>query len=562
MKLSDFLVQELFTLTGTEKFFGYIGGMVAHIVDSVYLNKNTELVNTINEQGAGFAAEGYARTTGKTGVVIATSGPGATNLITTIADCFFDSVPVIFITGQVNTYEYMKYNIRQNGFQETNITDTVKPLIKYSKRIENKNEIKYELQKAVHIANSGRKGPCLIDIPMDIQREDVELNLLKPYKISKKPAHKPKIDFNIFEKSKKPLVLVGNGVKISGCSEKLKEVLTKYEIPVVQSLHGIDCVENSYKYNMGFIGTYGNRYGNFALYNSDLLIVLGSRLDIRQTGNNSDFMKNKTIVHVDIDENELNCSKFNKIKINSDVSDFLDEFKKANLSFKIEKWKSSCLKLKEKFSNNNKEYKLPNIILEKIFDQLKENTVITTDVGQNQMWAAQSAKIKYSQQMITSGGHGAMGFSIPAAIGASIAGKNVVAICGDGGAQMNIQELEVIKRRNLPVKIIILNNRSLGMVKSFQEIYFDNRFASTVYDYTSPDFASLANAYKINSIKVEAEKFNTEEIKKPLLSDEPFLIEIVFKNDTQVEPRLKFGNSLENLSPYIDLDEVKKIIND
>ena len=522
---------------------------------TIYKNKDVELVNNINEQSAGFSADGYARTCGKIGVAIATSGPGATNLVTPIADCYFDSVPVLFITGQVNTYEYNNFNIRQNAFQETNIVDIVKSITKYAKTITNSKDIKYELQKAVSIANSGRKGPVLLDIPMDVQRENINPLTLKEYRHKKESLKKFSFDFKLIEKAKSPLILVGNGIKISSSFKLLDKVLKKYNIPVVESLHGVDCV-NSYKYNMGFIGTYGNRCGNLALYECDLLIVLGSRLDIRQTGGNLEFLKNKKIIHVDIDKAELDCPKFDKIKINTDLSLFLTELDNANLTLNIDSWQKRCIKLKQKFSNENKIYKLPYLILTQIFKTLKRNTVITTDVGQNQMWCAQCADMKKGQKMLTSGGLGAMGFSLPAAIGASFCSNNVVAVSGDGGFQMNIQELEVIKRRNLPVKIIVLNNNCLGMVRTFQELYFKNCYASTVFDYSAPDFEKVSQAYGIDAVTINSNKFNIKDIINLLKSDSPVLINLQFEQNTLVEPRLEFGNSIENASPQIDLSEL------
>ena len=549
MKLSDYLIKEIYNISGCNKIFGYIGGMIAHIVDSIYQNQNVEMVNTINEQGAGFAADGYARINNKPGIAIATSGPGATNLITPMADCFFDSVPVLFITGQVNTYEYKKYNIKQCGFQETDIVDMVKPITKYAKLITDPNDIKYELQKAIHIANSDRKGPVLLDIPMDIQRADIDETKLKEFIPQNNIKTETDFDYSLFLKTKRPLILAGNGVNLSGATDKLENLLNKTNIPVVQSLHGIDCVKSDYTYNLGFIGTYGNSAGNLALYHSDLLLVLGSRLDIRQTGAKTDFMNNKTIIQVDIDNNELECDKFNKIKINSDISEFLEDLTENIKLSDISDWQKKCTQLRNYFTNDRKTFKLPTKILSKIYDILPKDTIITADVGQNQMWAAQSAFVKQGQRIISSGGLGSMGFSLPAAIGAAVDGKPVIAITGDGGLQMNIQELEILKRRNLPIKIVVMNNKNLGMVRTFQELYFDNRTASTVYDYSAPDFAKVAEAYGIKSAKTKAENFDITEFKNDLLSDEPFLLDIEFEIHTQVEPRVQFGNTIADGIP-------------
>lgn len=562
MKLSDFLVSEIHRLTNVEKFFGYIGGTIAHLVDSIDKNDKVELINSITEQGAGFAAEGYARTTGRTGIVFATSGPGATNLVTPIANSYFDSIPMIFITGQVNTYEYKKYNIKQCAFQETDIVQIVKPITKYAKTITDANEIAYELKKAFDIAQSGRKGPVLLDIPMNIQRANIEVNKLKKYEKNNK-SKKCEIDFdiNLLSQAKRPLILLGNGVNSSDSKQELKEFFKKTNLPCIESLLGIDCAQSNYKYNLGLIGTYGNRAGNIAFYKCDTLLVLGSRIDVRQTGAKTDFLENKTIIQVDIDDNELECTKFNKIKVKADIKDFLNHLNKIeNLNFDISNWQEQCLKLKNYFNNEQKEYKLPNVILSECFEQLEENSVIIADVGQNQVWTAQSAVIKAGQRMFSSGGLGCMGYALPAGIGSSIAGYKTVVVSGDGGMQMNIQELEVIKRRKLPIKILVLNNHNLGMVRVFQELYFENRFASTVKDYSCPNFEKIALAYGINSISVNANSFDINTIKPLLNNNEPQLININFEIQTQVEPRLEFGNSIENASPLLTQNIIDNII--
>ena len=558
MKLSDYLVQEIFNITGTDKIFGYIGGMIAHIVDSIYKNKNIEMINTITEQAAGFAAEGYARTYNKLGIAIATSGPGATNLVTTIANCYFDSTPVLFITGQVNTYEYKAYNIKQCGFQETNIVDIVKPITKYAKIINKAEDIQKELHKAINIALSGRKGPVLLDIPMNIQRAEIDINNLSNIENLKKEKNiDNKLNLEALIKAKRPLILAGNGINLANAQKELMKFLNKTQIPVVQTLLGISTVLGEYKYNMGFIGTYGERYGNLALYNCDYLLVLGSRLDIRQTGAKIDFMHQKHIVQVDIDNSELNCPKFNKEIINKDLQEFLKELNEQNIQINITEWKEYCTKLKEKFNYKEKHYSMPNSILFELFNKFEENTNIISDVGQNQMWAAQSAVIKPEQKMFSSGGLGCMGFALPAAIGASINGRKTYVITGDGGLQMNLQELEILKRRNLPVKIIVLNNKNLGMVRTFQELYFDKRYASTVYDYSAPDFHKIANAYGLDSVTISSGDFRLEDIEEILESTSPVLINITFEQNTQVEPRLEFGNSIENASPIVDLTEFR-----
>ena len=553
MKASDFIIEEL-NKHNINIIFGYIGGMVAHLVDSIYKNPNVEMINTINEQGAGFAAEGYARAANQTSVAIATSGPGATNLITPIADCFFDSTPVLFITGQVNTYEYKQYDIRQCGFQETNIVDIVKPITKYAKTITDANDLKYEIQKAFYIMNTGRKGPVLLDIPMDIQRLEINENSLKTFIPEQEkniyPFNISKIN-ELLNNAKKPLILIGNGINDLQNITELNTFLEKTNIPIVESLHGIAGVDSNYKYNLGFIGTYGNRAGNIAIAECDLLLVLGSRLDFRQTGADLSIFLNKTIIHVDTDEKELACSKLKKIPVKTNIYDFLKTINTLPFKNNISKWQNKMTELKNTYTTNSKTFSLPNKFLEKVWQYSKKEDIFVADVGQNQMWAAQSAKIKTGQKFLTSGGHGSMGFALPAGIGASFKNRSIV-ITGDGGAQMNIQELEVLKRRNLPVKIIVMNNSNLGMVRTFQELYFDNRTPSTVWDYSAPDFEKIAAAYGIKAKTVKIEEADDNIIKEFLKDNSPALLNILMPLHTQVEPRLQFGNPLNKQHPIIE----------
>ena len=550
MKSSDFIIEELYR-NGTTKIFGYIGGMIAHLVDSIYKNPNIEMINTITEQGAGFAAEGYARANGTFSVAIATSGPGATNLITPIANCYFDSTPVLFITGQVNTYEYRKYpNIRQNGFQETNIVDMVKPVTKYAKMITNVEDIKYEIQKALYTMQSGRKGPVLLDIPMDIQRLEVDEKTLKGFICPPKSEYQTNVEDveKAIKTANKPLVLVGNGVSLANAKEELKIFLQKSKLPVVESLHGISSVEK-YENNAGLIGTYGNRYGNLTLVDCDTLLVLGARLDIRQTGSDLSVFENKNIIQVDIDENELACDKLKKTVIKSDIKVFLKELNKFDFELNIDEWNKQIYEWKCCYDDNSKHFSVANKFLTKIFENSKENDIFTADVGQNQMWAAQSAKLKDGQKFFSSGGHGCMGFALPAGIGASFKNRCIV-ISGDGGMQMNLQELEIIKRRKLPVKIIVMNNSNLGMVRTFQELYFEGRTASTVWDYSAPDFAQIANAYGIKAKTINInDDFDLSEI---FSNNEPFLLNVKMDLKTEVEPRLQFGNPINKQHPLLE----------
>lgn len=406
IKISDYIIEFLLS-KNINKTFGYIGGAIAHIYHSIDKYKEMEIINCIHEQGAGFAAEGYARITGKSGVAFATSGPGATNLITPIGSCYFDSVPTMFITGQVNTYEY-KYDkpVRQIGFQETDIVSIIKPIVKYAVMVDKVEDIRYELEKAYYLSQEGRKGPVLVDIPMNIQRTEVDISSLKSFfdsneyfELENNKKEKNNVDevINLLKESKRPIVLIGGGVRLSNANVELLNYVEKYSIPVVYSLMGKDAISEDYKYNLGLIGSYGNRYGNLALANSDLILVLGSRLDTRQTGTSLDtFAREAKIIQVDVDKNELGSKIKIDIEINSDVKDFITTLNKYEINIDITEWLKKLKEYKNKFSSTvgfDNNLKIPNYVVSIISKYLQDED-ICVDVGQHQMWTAQSLNIK------------------------------------------------------------------------------------------------------------------------------------------------------------------------
>ncbi len=570
MKASDYIV-EFLVQNDIDKVFGYIGGAVAHFYDSLDKNKDIETINTIHEQGAGFAAEGYARISGRTGVATATSGPGATNLITPIGSCFFDSVPTLFITGQVNTYEY-KYDkpLRQVGFQETDIVSIIGPITKYAVMVSELKNLRYELEKSYYLSQHGRKGPVLIDIPMDIQRADFEPNdersffdsdEFKKYELNDKNDLKLKKVQELIECSNRPIILLGGGARISNAEQELYDFLAKFEIPIVYSLMGKDIVKDSYKFNQGLIGAYGNRYGNLSLANADLIIVLGSRLDTRQTGTDlKTFAREAKIIQVDIDIHELGSKIKADILIQSDVREFMQAINAITLKMDISTWKAKIITYKEKFPSVigiDKKDKVPNQIIYEISKNLSDDDIICVDVGQHQMWVAQSLDTKSKQRVLFSGGMGAMGCALPTAIGACLShNKRVIVIVGDGGFQMNIQELEILRRRNLPIKIFIMNNANLGMVRQFQEIYFEENYAGTQKDYSVPDFEKIAIAYGIESYTVSNINDTYKRIKKSLTTDTPELINIeLAESFTTVEPKLIVNKPIEDMYPFLDRED-------
>lgn len=570
MKASDYIVQFLVEQK-IDKVFGYIGGAVAHFYDSLDKNANIEIVNTIHEQGAGFAAEGYARVTGKTGVATATSGPGATNLITPIGSCFFDSVPTLFITGQVNTYEY-KYDqpVRQIGFQETDIVSIIKPITKYAVMVDDVANLRYELEKGYFLSQEGRKGPVLIDIPMNIQRSDFEPEQQISFFTSEEYKNHQSIAdctknivevINLINDAQRPIILVGGGARISGADEVLHQFLNATHFPLVYSLMGKDLIKDNYRYNLGLIGSYGNRYGNMALANSDLILVLGSRLDTRQTGTDlKTFAREAKIIQVDIDPHELGSKIKADILIHSDIKLFLELLNKNNFTNTIVPWQEKLISYKEKYSSTigiNQKEKAPNQIIHKIAEHLNSYDVVCADVGQHQMWVAQSLETKDQQRVLFSGGMGAMGCALPTAIGATLGnGKRSIVIVGDGGFQMNIQELEIIKRRHLPIKIFIMNNTNLGMVRQFQELYFDENYIGTKKDYSVPHFENIGKAYGIPSSTVSNKEEMYTKIEELLSDDEPAILDIrLVEQMTTVEPKLIVNKPIEDMYPFLDRDE-------
>ena len=574
IKISDYIIEFLLS-KNINKTFGYIGGAIAHIYHSIDKYKEMEIINCIHEQGAGFAAEGYARITGKSGVAFATSGPGATNLITPIGSCYFDSVPTMFITGQVNTYEY-KYDkpVRQIGFQETDIVSIIKPIVKYAVMVDKVEDIRYELEKAYYLSQEGRKGPVLVDIPMNIQRTEVDISSLKSFfdsneyfelENNKKEKNNIAEVINLLKESKRPIVLIGGGVRLSNANVELLNYVEKYSIPVVYSLMGKDAISEDYKYNLGLIGSYGNRYGNLALANSDLIIVLGSRLDTRQTGTSLDtFAREAKIIQVDVDKNELGSKIKIDIEINSDVKDFIATLNKYEINIDITEWLKKLKEYKNKFSSTvgfDNNLKIPNYVVSIISKYLQDED-ICVDVGQHQMWTAQSLNIKATQRVLFSGGMGAMGFALPASIGACIgSNKRTVVIAGDGGIQMNIQELEVINRRKLPIKIFVLNNKNLGMVRQFQELYFDKKYLGTIDDYSVPNFVDITKAYGIKARKIDNISKLEIELKDIFSSNEPELINIELPVEmTTVEPKLIVNKPIEDMHPFISKDELSSLM--
>jgi len=573
MKLSDYVIDFLVS-KGITHVFEVCGGALAHLLDSMYERKDISTVSMHHEMTAAIAAEGYSRVSGNIGVAMATSGPGATNLITGIGSCFFDSIPCLFITGQVNTYEF-KFDkpVRQIGFQETDIVNIVKPIVKYAMLITNPNKIKYYLEKSVYIAKSGRPGPVLLDIPMNIQRADINLESLESFHKSSTNESVDGFDdemikqvVQLIKSSSRPVVLVGGGVRLSKAQDELLNFIHKTGIPVVTSLMGLDAFPHNDQSFVGMIGSYGNRCANLTIANSDLVLAVGTRLDTRQTGTRPEtFARDAKIIHIDIDPYELNNKIEADFPVCSDAKIFLtilNSYISEYDKHKIQSWKQTIRRYKDRYPS----YKIlsndiiePNFFIHKLSEFLPEDAIICVDVGQNQMWAAQTMETKKSQRFLTQGGMGSMGSALSMAIGASFAkpGKIIVVITGDGGFQLNIQELQTVYHHKLPIKIILLNNYCYGMVRQFQEQYFNSRFQSTVVGYSCPNFQDVVSAYKIPVRKVMHDKEIAKVLQELFSNTQPMFLEVSTNLNFKALPKLSVNRPIEDQDPLLSRDELE-----
>lgn len=561
MKVATFIAKFLKSKQ-IDTVFELQGGMITRIIDELHNQGGIKIVSVHHEQAAAMAADAYARVKNIPGVALATSGPGATNLITGIGNCFFDSVPAIFITGQVNLNEQKADRpIRQLGFQETDIVSIIKPITKAAYSVKRAADIPNIFEQAYNISLQGRPGPVLIDIPMDIQNGECDESIEFIDSNIEYSDNKEIEDFisklqQELKNSKKPLLLLGRGVRVANLVSEIRHFIEKLNIPVVMSLNGIDSIPYDNKNRIGFIGSYGNRWANYALGVSDLLLVLGSRLDLRQTGADiPTFTKGKKIFHVDIDKGELNNRIESFAVLNSDLKIFLQQISKNKFEpLSNPEWLEEINQKKNKKNDimelNSIKGINPNIFIHKLSSKSKLAKAFTTDVGNNQMWAAQSIEINAEQLFLSSSGMGAMGYSLPAAIGSCFAFgiKPIVSISGDGGFQINIQELQTIVRNNLPIKIVIMNNHSLGMIRQFQDSYFNSCYQSTVWGYNSPDFSKIAEAYGIESFSID----KNEDIEKGLdmlwkNPNSPFLLNVSIDIHTNVYPKMLFGKPLTEM---------------
>ncbi|MEK6280504.1 MAG: thiamine pyrophosphate-binding protein [Acidobacteriota bacterium] len=578
MKVSDYIVSYL-EQQGVKCVFEMSGGMIAHLLDSLHQREGIRTVSMRHEQAAAFAAEAMGRMTGVPGVAMATSGPGATNLLTGIGSCYFDSSPAVFITGQVNRNEQKGDRaIRQLGFQETDIVPMALPITKAAWRVREPEDVPSMLENAFALATDKRPGPVLLDIPMDVQRAEIEIvdagkaerdvaNQAPQPRSQVGVAAEPQIDQEAWqsllrqlEKAKRPLILVGGGVSSSRTVDFFRTFVRKLRVPVVNSLMAVDVLPFDDQLRVGMIGSYGNRWANLAIGRADLLLVLGSRLDVRQTGSQTEAFKGeRAIFHVDCESGEINNRVTDCTAIVSGLREFLAAALTSIESLEFAEraeWREEIASLRRLWSDTRELSDVtginPNVLMHKLSAVSRHAAAYVVDVGQHQMWAAQSLELGPTQRFLTSGGMGSMGFSLPAAIGASFAvpSQPIVLIAGDGGFQSNIQELQTVSHHRLPLKMVILNNGCHGMVRQFQESYFESRYQSTLLGYSAPDFAKVAEAYEIPARTIEDEN-KTAEALRWLWSDPtaPALLQVMIDTYANAYPKIAFGSPMTEMEP-------------
>jgi acetolactate synthase-1/2/3 large subunit len=584
MTVSEYILKFLISKNVKDVFL-MTGGAISFAVDAFTKNKNIKYTCVAHEQSAAMMADAYSRCDKGFGATMVTSGPGAQNLITGIACSWFDSVPVIHISGQVNKFELSSSNkttkkVRQIGFQETDIVSMVKPITKFAYQLKNSNEIKYILEKAFYIANEGRPGPVLIDIPMNFQKEKIDLNKLRTFKKPKIKNNDIKIKNDVYKiqklliKSKRPVLILGGGLRMSRAVNELEKFLKKINLPIVTTWSGLDVIDFNHNNYVGCIGVYGSRAANFAVQNADLVLNFGSRLDTRVTGGKPEtFARAAKIVSVDIDKYELNKKRGLDVylKINQDLNNFLSilNLKSRNFRYSASReWNNICKKWKSSYPNvissyqKQKKWVNPYFFIERLSDKLNKTDIIVPCSGGNLTWTIQSFKIKKGQRFFSAYGNSPMGYALPAALGASLANnkKRVICIEGDGGIQINIQELQTMASNRIPVKLFIINNNGYGIIKQFQELYLGGRYEATIPSkgVTNPDFKKISSAYGINYTEIKSNKEIDKVLKRVLISKKPEFINVIIDSNQKIIPKLQFGKPIEDLSPLLPKSEFKK----
>ncbi len=539
---------------GVEHVFGLPGGAVIALYDALYdAPLNTILAR--HEQGAGHMADGYARATGRPGVCIATSGPGATNLVTAICTAYMDSVPLVAITGQVKTAL-----IGNDAFQEADVTGITRPATKHNYLVKDVKELRRVVHEAFHIARTGRPGPVLIDLPADVTSAEVRGEVSKEMRLpgycppnGKGHAGQIKKMAKAINAASRPVLYVGGGVIISGASEELRQVARKGRLPVTTTLMGLGCFPEDDPLSLGMLGMHGTVYANYAVTNCDLLVAIGARFDDRITGKLEEFAPDASIIHVDVDPASIGKNIAVDIPVVGDAGKILQRLLPLIEDRPREEWHARIREWKQEFPltyNHSDSVVKPQAVVEAIDRLTPDDTVICTDVGQCQMWAAQYYCYTRPRTFLSSGGLGTMGFGLPAGIGAQFGrpDSTVVVVAGDGSLQMNIQELSTAVVNKLPVKIALLNNGYLGMVRQWQELFFDRRYSHTYLAKGNPDFVGVAQAYGAHGILVE----RAEEVEPALeeamrIEDGPVLLDFRVDPEENVFPMVPAGQAIDRM---------------
>ncbi len=537
---------------GVETIFGYPGGSVLPIYDELY-DSDVRHILVRHEQAAVHAADGYARASGKVGVCLATSGPGACNLVTGIATAYMDSAPVVAITGQVPTTL-----LGRDAFQESDITGITLPVTKHNYLVQRTEELGRIVHEAFYIAGSGRQGPVLIDIPKDVTTGTADYNVESDSLVSLRgyqptlQGHPRMIEkaMNRIARAERPLIYAGGGVISSGGSEELVQFAEQWHIPVTTTLMGLGAIPCDHELSLGMLGMHGTEYANYAVTECDLLIAVGVRFDDRVTGKVEAFAPNADVIHIDIDPAEIGKNKRVDIPIVGDVRIVLRQMLEGNETrTSPRQWNERVAQWKEEFPvTYPDDGKLrPQFIVKELSDLLNGKGIIVTEVGQNQMWAAQHFCFRRPRQWISSGGLGTMGYGFPAAIGAAVAcpDEPVIDIAGDGSFQMNIQELATVAQYNIPVKVVILNNQFLGMVRQWQELFYERRYSFT--ELPPVDFVRVAEAYGVPGIRVDAPEDVRAALETALNTDGPFVLDFHIEREENVMPMVPAGAAINEM---------------
>ena len=551
---------------GVDTIFGYPGGQAIKIYDALYDSKKIRHVLARHEQGATHMADGYARATGKVGVVLVTSGPGATNTVTGIATAYMDSVPLVVITGQVT-----RGVIGTDAFQESDIVGITMPIVKHSFLLQSTDDLTRTFREAFYIASTGRPGPVLIDIPSDLSGSEMVFHY--PDSVSL-PSYRPTYKGNakqvkqaaqLISESRRPLIMAGGGVVASHACPELVELAERMQIPVVTTLMGKAAIPCSNPLNLGPVGMHGSKYANMAVTESDLIIACGARFSDRVTGKVSEFAPHAKIIHIDIDPAEIGKIVNPDVPIVGDVKVVLaavnERLEKMGAEPVAEEWRDEVFGWRERwpfYTPDFADYEgkiAPEVLLETLSDKLDPHaSIVTTEVGQHQMWALQNIHREHARTFISSGGLGTMGFGFPAAIGAKIGcpDEEVVCIAGDGSFQMNSQEMATAKINGVPVKVLIIDNRALGMVHQWQHLFYNDRFSFTELA-DNPDFVKLADAYGWRARRIERPEEVDEALDEMLASDEPYLLDVAIPAQQTVYPMVAPGAPLDDIIGALDV---------